>query len=509
MSPDTPRRAVALTLATMVLVIMATLPMAAQEATTSPTPSAVPAASAAASAHPAASAAADDCVEPEASLAPVTEEALSIPEDFRIALFEGVWEGIRDLYVDPGTNGLDWEAIGDEYAPLVISTDNAHEVYQLLSEMVGLLEDPFTGYFAPEELGDPAAFDPSYGGIGALLDTSAAGEDSPGLRIVYVFEGGSAQEAGIRARDSIVGVEGDACARIADIRGPEGSEVTLTIASPGEEPREVTLERRRIDPRILPEVRRLDADPGVGYLQILALSGQEAIDGIEQALTTLPRHEPLEGLIIDLRASNQGAPAVVIETLRAFVEGNVGEFHSRLGNEPIEIEPNDLAEQYAQVPLVVLVDEETEADAEQLAAILQDQGRALVVGAQTSGKTHGTTSVDFADGSLLQIVSFGFQLPGGETLERVGVTPDVAVQADWLSYPESADPFLLAALEAIESGLADPPPSPAALASPAPGASVGPAAVAIGRPVAHRPRQPRPPRQPGRGGRPPRGRRRA
>ena len=283
MSPHTPRRTVALAVATLALVIMATLPMAAQEATTSPAPSAVPAASAAASAHPSASAAADDCVEPEASLEPVTEEALSIPEDFRIALFEGVWEGIRDLYVDPGTNGLDWEAIGDEYAPLVISTDNAHEVYQLLSEMVGLLEDSFTGYFAPEELGDPAAFDPSYGGIGALLDTSAAGEDSPGLRIVYVFEGGSAQEAGIRARDSIVGVEGDACARIADIRGPEGSEVTLTIARPGEEPREVTLERRRIDPRILPEVRRLEADPGVGYLQILALSGQEAIDGIEQA----------------------------------------------------------------------------------------------------------------------------------------------------------------------------------------------------------------------------------
>ena len=150
---------------------------------------------------------------PRRSEAPVTDEALSIPEDFRIGLFNGVWEGIRDLYVDPDTNGLDWEAIGDEYAPLVIATDNAHEVYELLAEMVGLLDDPFTAYFAPEDLGDPATFDPSYGGIGALLDTSAAGEDSPGLRIVYVFEGGSARDAGISARDSIVAVEGDpACA---------------------------------------------------------------------------------------------------------------------------------------------------------------------------------------------------------------------------------------------------------------------------------------------------------
>jgi carboxyl-terminal processing protease len=485
MSPKTPRCTIAVALAALAVLLVAALPVAGQESDPDPTPSAAPSATPSIEASP--SATADACVEPEPSTEPITDEALSMPEDFRIALFNGVWEGIRDLYVDPETNGLDWEAIGDEYAPLVIATDNAHEVYQLLDEMVGLLEDPFTGYFAPEELGDPAAFDPSYGGIGALLDSSAAGEDSPGLRIVYVFEGGSAQEAGMRARDSIVGVEGDACARIADIRGPEGTEVTLTIVSPGQEPREVTLERRRIDPRILPEVRRLGADPGVGYLQVLALSGQEAIDGIEQALTTLLRDDPLEGLILDLRASNQGRPAVVIETLRTFVEGSVGEFHSRLGNEPIEIEPNDLAEAYADIPLVVLVDEETEADAEQLAAILQDQGRALVVGAQTSGQTHGTTGVDFADGSRLQIVSFGFQLPAGETLEGVGVTPDVAVEADWLSYPESADPFLLAALEAIESGLAapsspslSPPPSAEPAASVEPWPSGVPAASPAG-----------------------------
>ena len=154
---------------------------------------------------------------------------------------------------------------------------------------------------------------------------------------------------------------------------------------------------------------------------MLSLSGQEAVDGIEQALTELLRGDPLEGLVLDLRASNQGAPGVVIETLATFVEGQVGEFHSRVGNEPIEIEPSELADDYADVPLVVLVDEETEADAEQLAAILQDQGRATIVGTQTSGQTHGATTVDFAEGSLLQIVSYGFQLPDGQTLEGVGV----------------------------------------------------------------------------------------
>ena len=431
----TPRSRSLTLLAALILPGLTVLPVAAQEASPSVTETPV-----------------DECVEPEASQEPVTEEALSMPEEFRIRLFDDVWVGIRDYYVDPDTNGLDWEAIGDEYAPLIVATDNAHEVYELLAEMVETLDDPYTGFFAPEDLGDPAAFDPSYGGIGALLDTSAAGEDTPGLRILYVFEGGAAKDAGIAARDSIIGVEGDSCARIADIRGPEGTDVTLTVVSPGEEPRDVTLERRRIDPIIWPEVRRLEQDPSVGYLQVLALSGQEAVDGIKQGLTELLRgDEPLEGLVLDLRASNQGAPGVVIETLGTFVEGEVGEYHSRTGNEPIEIEPNELYPDFGDRPLVVLVDEETEADAEQYAAILQDQGRATIVGTQTSGQTHGADTIDLLDGSLLQIVRWGFQLPDGRTLEGVGVTPDVIVEDDWLSYPESEDPFIAAALDVLAS----------------------------------------------------------
>ena len=230
-----------------------------------------------------------------------------------MALFDGVWEGIRDYYVDPETNGLDWEAIGDEYAPLVIATEDAHEVYDILREMVGLLEDPFTNFYSPEDLGDPEVVDPSYGGIGALIDESVAGEGSDGLRIMYVFEGGTAKESGLDVRDRIVGVNGEPCARIVDIRGPQGTDVTLTVVSPGQAPRDLTLTRRQIDPIILPEARRLAADPGIGYLRVIALSGEEAIDGIEQALTSFVRDDPIDGLIIDLRASNQGAPAVMLD----------------------------------------------------------------------------------------------------------------------------------------------------------------------------------------------------
>jgi C-terminal processing protease CtpA/Prc len=181
--------------------------------------------------------------------------------------------------------------------------------------------------------------------------------------------------------------------------------------------------------------------------------------------------EPIEALVLDLRASNQGAPAVMRGLLQAFVRGEVGAFHHRTGNEPIDLEPNELADAYAHMPIVVLVDAQSEAEAEQAAAILQDQGRATIVGVQTSGQTHGAQTVDFPDGSLLQLVSFGFQLPDGSNLEGQGVTPDIEVTEDWLDYPESTDPYLLAALEVLDEALAAAEASPSPLPSPAATAS--------------------------------------
>jgi carboxyl-terminal processing protease len=438
----------------------------------SPDPSASPVPSLTPDASPAA-ASPGTCVEPEASAPPLPPDALNVPEEMRIALFENVWTGIRDFYIDPELNGLDWDAIGDEYAPLIIQTDDAFQVYALLAEMVELLEDPYTRFLSPADLGDPAAVDPTYVGIGALVDSSAASEDSEGLRILYVFQGASARDAGIEARDRVIAVNGDPCARIADIRGPEGTEVTLTVVSPGEEPRDVVVERRRIDPLTLPEARRLGDEQEVGYLRVPGLAGQPVIDAVNEALTGfVDMDAPIESLILDVRSTNVGAPGVVVELLRPFVAGEVGAFHTRVGDEPIVIEPDPIAERYATVPIAVLVDGASEAEAEQLAAILQDQGRATIIGQQTVGETHTTNSANLPDGSILQIVSVGFRLPDGDTLEGVGVTPDIAVEEDWLDFAEEQDPFILAALDHLAT--AEPPATIAPTGSPGTATSATP-----------------------------------
>ena len=81
------------------------------------------------------------CPVPSAVPEQTPDAPLLMPEQSRLDLFDAVWGAINEGYIDPGFNGVDWAAIGDEYAPYFLQTENAWEVYDLVEEMVGLLGD--------------------------------------------------------------------------------------------------------------------------------------------------------------------------------------------------------------------------------------------------------------------------------------------------------------------------------------------------------------------------------
>ena len=226
----------------------------------------------------------------------------------------------------------------------------------------------------------------------------------------------------------------------------------LLVASPSEDPREVAIERGTITARILPEARRIGPGGAYAYLRLVRLAGEETLRGIEQAMDAFTTPPPLEGVILDVRGTRRGAPGVLLPLLSYFLEGEIGAFYTRAGDSPIELPPAPLKQGFDQVPVVVLVDEATIAEAEQLAALLQAHGRAQVVGQPTSGVTHGVRSLDFVGGSRLQMTVIGLRLPDGSILERAGVTPDVLIEADWAEFPEQDDPYLLKAFELLTAG---------------------------------------------------------
>jgi carboxyl-terminal processing protease len=393
--------------------------------------------------------AAAPCPTPAPPAVPRPSAPLVMPEDVRLALLDAVWQGLSDNYIDPGMNGLDWPAIQADYAGRIIGTENAWEAYALLEEMVGLLHDPDTLFLSALALESAPTLDPTYGGIGVQLDTLAAAASGQGLRILDVFPGSPALAAGIAPRDRIVAVDGDPCPRPELVRGPVDTPVTLSIQSPGQAPRDVVVQRQRIAPVYAPEAGRLPGEPAIGTLRLPSLTGEEMPAAVEAALGELLAGGPLDGLVIDLRHTAQGAPGVTASVLGQFTGGAVASLVSHTGTTPYVIESGQLRDQLRDTPLVILVDAATDGEAERLAAILQSQHRATVVGQRTPGHTQLIQQVPLPEGSVLQMVVGGLVTADGTRVEGHGVEPDVTMTDDWLDQPAAADTWVQAAVEVL------------------------------------------------------------
>jgi C-terminal peptidase prc len=369
---------------------------------------------------------------------------LSMPEEYRLGILDQVWQQLRDEYLDGTMHGLDWDAIHSELEARMLVTLDAREAYQAIAEMVARLEDPDTFFVSVLDL-EASALDPTYGGVGILVDSTSIADPSGGLRVVYVFPGGPALAAGIQPRDTILAVGGDPCARPELIRGPVGTSVELLVRSPGEEPRTVRVERQRIAPayEVVPE--RVPGRPRYGYLRLVSLAGDAAAQ-VEAALTRLLDEGELEGLVLDLRHASAGELEVTRDVLGDFVGGELGTLLAREGDTPFVVQAGPLRDRLRDVPLAVLVDTATDGEAERLAGVLQAERDAVVIGQQTAGHTQLVSQTPLPEGSLLQLVVGGMLLSDGTRLEGRGVLPDVEREDDWMTQPQDDDAWIEAAI---------------------------------------------------------------
>jgi carboxyl-terminal processing protease len=100
-------------------------------------------------------------------------------------------------------------------------------------------------------------------------------------------------------------------------------------------------------------------------------------------------------------------------------------------------------------PVAVLTGPGSASAAELLAGVLQERGRATIVGGTTRGAVTGTRAINLPDGGLLRVGMIVMTTPQGRTLEKVGVTPDIVVPDDWRAVREGRDPALDAALAVV------------------------------------------------------------
>ncbi|NJN16650.1 MAG: S41 family peptidase [Oscillochloris sp.] len=264
----------------------------------------------------------------------------------------------------------------------------------------------------------------AFEGIGAYID-----ERDGQLIIVAPIEGSPAEAAGIRPGDQILAVNGESTAGwsidelVSRVRGPEGSEVRLQVIHPGEtEPVDLTIQRAEVivpsvswrlleDQTALVSVRSFDDDTGDELERALS----EAIASGAQAVVLDLRNNP--GGLLDeaIQAASQFLPAGTPVLLEENRDGERQVTEARRGGVALDI------------PLVVLINENSASAAEILSGALQDAGRATLIGVPTFGTGTVLTPYRLSDGSRLLLGTEQWLTPSGRLIRNQGINPDELV----------------------------------------------------------------------------------
>jgi C-terminal peptidase prc len=373
----------------------------------------------------------------------------------QLQVFEELWNIVDNYYLYPDFNGLDWDAVYDEYRPEIEAGLYDEDFYWRMDEMVARLGDEHSVFFSPQEVDEiDAEYAGEYDYVGIGVFHTAVPERER-VTIILVFPGSPAEVAGLKAHDSILAADGqpiidESGVRSDLIRGPEGTIVELTVQTPGEEPRQVPVTRGRITSSLpVPyEVFTTPSGKRVGYILLMTFGDSTVDEGVDAALRAMTAEGPLDGLIIDNRHNGGGASDVFSDTLAYFSEGTLGHFINRQEEKPLNITGVDINGSL-QVPIVVLVGDGTASFGEIFSGILGDIGRAYIIGETTEGNVEILYVYNFSDGSRAWIARETFRPLNNpeQNWEQTGIVPDLVVPSEWDLFTLATDPAVQAALE--------------------------------------------------------------
>ena len=304
---------------------------------------------------------------------------------------------------------------------------------------------PASGYESYQEQMDNA-----YVGVGITIQV----EEGQGFRVVEVAKGGPAEEAGLKAQDLMVRVEGqdirqmDTSAVRDIVRGEAGTFVNLTVLR-DEVFLDFSVERRQVQTPVA-EYQMLDGSIGlITIANFDSRCAEETIAGIEALLA-----EGAEKLIFDVRYNPGGFASQLVEVLDYLLpEGELFRTVRYDGQEQVDMSGPECLE----IPMAVLVNGGSYSAAEFFAAALSEYEAAVVVGEPTVGKGYFQFTYNLLDGSAVALSVGKYYTPKGVSLAEKGITPDVVVTVDeeteagiyYGTLAPEEDPQIQAAVEAL------------------------------------------------------------
>jgi carboxyl-terminal processing protease len=362
----------------------------------------------------------------------------------RLAVFDDAWSTINQRYYDRAFNGIDWEHQRIVFRALAADSTSATELYAVLRRMIGVLNDPHTRIFSPDEKFD--WWRPRLVTIGLAL------REVDGLpTVVYVEKGSAPDRAGVRVGDVIERVDGESALSLISKRiervtpnipsarfrafaslmdGPAGTTVTLDWKRKDGKTRTDTFQRYWQQRELGMRMRKQGGN-------ILVIEIDAFTKPIVASFASVLRQKlnGARGIVLDLRGNGGGDAEAMTEIASAFLDNgfDLGRFTDRIGSS-FDISTRTrsvlLSERIAstKLPVVILASERTSSAAEILISAFKTTHRARIIGTQTCGCVLAIRNRHLLpDGGLLDVSELDYQTANGDRLERHGITPDESV----------------------------------------------------------------------------------
>lgn len=323
--------------------------------------------------------------------------------------------------------------------------------YAAIRGMLNLLEDRYTFFIDPPVArSESDVLAGTYGGIGVQLQRSENGD-----LIIYPFDDSPARQLGVEDGDVLlsvndvplnINIQSDALDQMLRGEVKEGSGVSITIKKYNtDEVRSLFIPFAVIN---VPSVtwRLLDNNPEIGYIRISLFTSRTPSE-INEALLSLKEQEVL-ALVLDLRNNGGGLLQESIEVASRFLDGGIIVYEKTFFEERALNAIQD-GLPTVDLPLIVLVNQNTASAAELVAGAIRDRNRGILIGQRTYGK--GTVQQIFRlqDESSLHVTSAEWLTPTKEHIDREGLTPNIEMIPD----PDGRDVELGEAIRYLTSKL--------------------------------------------------------
>ncbi len=366
--------------------------------------------------------------------------------------FDFAVNSLKAMYIKPEATGNEWEKVADGERNKIISAkdETGEQLGNSLRAIVDKIGDEDLILQAAPET--QAAATPRFSGIGVQVDLPREGKDR--LLILTVYPDSPADRAGIKAHDAIIAIEGapvnsstPAGQIISKLRGEENSDVTVTVRTPGQDPRDVTITRRMIEPNS-PIVQKLLPGTNIAYIAPDPTDMSSMRDDITRALRELSAEQNIDGLVLDLRIlRDNNFP--LNDALSLFVNGPVGHVQVRNKKEAIDVAGKSIGGSQ-EVPMAVLVSEQTAGQAEAFAGLLQDAGRAQIIGTPTRGLLAQTSPMTLPSSQIQMLIPVGDYVGlKNNSWRGKGVQPNIVSDKSWEEFTAENDPQLMQAIDAL------------------------------------------------------------